>query len=229
MSDNNIAVDSSFLHKHRDKLFYVLLAELSLIIMTLTVVTSEPSVVSSPIPRIVYILINLLGIIAGVSPSTLSLGKSERPDGDGVKGHHPDCDLFKEHTVNMFGSRRCAGCTGLVIGALISLAGLMINFSPYLVVGETVFWAGVFFVSFGLGQHFIDLNKGWVHLLLNICLVFGSWLMFDSITSLRLGFLVQTYFLSVTLFWIWVRIRASQFTHVEVCSGCEDHCPHVFS
>ena len=229
MSENNSPSGSSYLHKHRDKIFYVLLAELSLITMTLTVVTSGPIVVSSPIPRIVFILINILGIIAGVSPSTLSLGKSERTDGDGVKGHHPDCNRFKDHTVKLFGSPRCAGCTGLVIGALVSLIGLISKFSPYLVAGETVFWAGVLFVSLGIVQHFIDLNNGWVHLSLNISLVIGSWFMFDSITSLRLGFYVQTYFLSVTLFWIWVRIRASQFTHVEVCSMCNDQCVHVFS
>lgn len=96
-------------------------------------------------------------------------------------------------------------------------------------IGKTIFWVGVLFVGLGLGQHFIDFGNGWVHLGLNIMLVLGSWFMFDSISSIGLGLLVQVYFLLVTMFWIWARIRISQFTHVGVCAGCTEPCEHVFA
>lgn len=218
----------SYIRKHKDKLFYVLLAELSLIVITLIILTTEPVSVSYSLPSIIFALICGFGVIAGVSPSTFSFSKAERVDGAGVSGHHPDCGFFKGHTVYLFGSKRCAGCTGLVIGALASLAGIFL-LSPSQLIGDIMFWVGVIFVGLGLAQHFIDFGSGWVHLTLNIFLVLGSWVMFDYISSLRLGFNVQAYFLLVTVFWIWVRIRLSQYTHVGVCAGCTERCVHIFA
>ncbi len=217
---------TSYTHSH--KLLYVLLAEISLIVITLIILTSSTVNVSSSLPRVLFALICAFGIVAGVSPSAFSFSKGERVDGQGVSGHHPDCGLFAGHTVNLFGSPRCAGCTGLVVGALVSLAGILL-LSPSNLIGKTTLWVGVLFVGLGLAQHFIDLGNGWFHLVLNILLVTGSWFMFDSISSAELGLPVQVYFLLITVFWIWVRIRVSQFTHVDVCAGCTDRCVHVFT
>ena len=225
MKTNNTGYLSS---SRAHKLFYVLIAETSLIVMSLIILTSKPVDITYSLPSIVFAIICLLGAIAGISPSTFSLSKSERVDGNGVSGHHPDCGLFSGHSVNLFGSQRCAGCTGLVVGALVSLAGIFL-LSPSQMIGKTIFWVGVLFVGLGLGQHFIDFGNGWIHLGLNIMLVLGSWFMFDSISSFGLVLLVQVYFLLVTVFWIWARIRISQFTHVGVCAGCTEPCEHVFA
>jgi hypothetical protein len=219
---------TSYIRKHRHKLLYVLLAEISLIVITLILLTSSRVNVSYSFLRALFALICAFGIIAGVSPSAFSFNKDERVDGQGVSGHHPDCGLFAGHTVNLFGSQRCAGCTGLVVGALVSLAGILL-LSPSNLIGKTTLWVGVLFVGLGLAQHFIDLGNGWVHLGLNILLVTGSWFMFDFVSSTGLGLLVQVYFLLVTVFWIWVRIRVSQFTHVGVCADCTERCVHVFT
>lgn len=226
MGADNVRFPSS--GAHRQKLFYVLLAEMSLIVITLIILTSNTVNVTYSLPRVLFALICAFGIVAGVSPSTLSFSKAERVDGYGVAGHHPDCGLFAGHTVPLFGSQRCAGCTGLVIGVLLSLAGIFF-LSPFHLIGETTVWVGVLLVGLGLAQHFIDLGNGWVHLWLNISLVLGSWFMFDYISGLMLGLPVQVYFLLVTVFWIWARIRLSQFTHVGVCAGCTEHCEHVFT
>ena len=225
---NFVSYLTSYLRRHKQKLFYVFLAELSLIVITLIVLTSNTINESYLLPRVLFILICAFGIVAGVSPSEFSFNKAERVDGNGVSGHHPDCGLFTGHIVNFFGSQRCSGCTGLIVGALVSLAGIFL-LSPSLMIGKTIFWVGVLFVGLGLGQHFIDFGNGWVHLGLNIMLVLGSWFMFDSISSIGLGLLVQVYFLLVTMFWIWARIRISQFTHVGVCAGCTEPCEHVFA
>ena len=219
---------ASYIRKHRHKLLYVLLAEISLIVITLIILTSSMVNVSYSLPRVLFALICAFGIIAGVSPSAFSFNKGERVDGQGVSGHHPDCGLFAGHTVNLFGSPRCAGCTGLVVGALVSLAGILL-LSPSNLIGKTTLWVGVLFVGLGLAQHFIDLDNGWIHLVLNLMLVTGSWFMFDFVSSTRLVLLVQVYFLLVTMFWIWVRIRVSQFTHVGVCADCTERCVHVFT
>jgi len=216
-----------YIRKHRDLLTYVLLAELSLIVVSLVVLTAQPTYPAMNfIMRAGFALICVLGIIAGLFPAVLSFSKAERRDGEGVSGHHPDCGRFNGHTVNLLGQRRCAGCTGLVIGAAASL--IWLGLWPLGLSIETAFWGGVILVGLGLAQHFIDLGNEWVHLSLNTLFVVGAWLMFESIQATGLGLDVQGYFVSMTVFWIWARIRASQWTHVGVCSGCPRTCVHIF-
>jgi hypothetical protein len=218
-----------FIREHRNQLVYVVLAELSLIVTSLVVLMAQPiNLAQASSLRAVFSLICVLGIIAGVSPGVLSFSGAERRDGDGVSGHHPDCGRFNGHTINLLGKKRCAGCSGLVIGAVASLGGLALRLAPLELGIYTVFWGGGILVALGLAQHFIDLGNEWVHLLLNILFVMGAWLMFESIQGLVLDLGVQMYFLSMTVFWIWARIRVSQWTHVGICAGCPRRCVHVF-
>ncbi|MBT4319643.1 hypothetical protein HOD50_03350 [Candidatus Bathyarchaeota archaeon] len=216
-----------YIREHRDLLTYVLLAELSLIVMSLVVLTAQPTYPTMNfIMRACFALICAFGIITGLFPAVLSFSKAERRDGEGVSGHHPDCGRFNGHTVNLLGQRRCAGCTGLVIGAVASMMGLGLGLLGLNI--DTAFWCGVLLVGAGLAQHFIDLGNEWVHLSLNTLFVVGAWIMFESIQALGLGVKVQVYFLSMTVFWIWARIRASQWVHVGVCSRCPQACVHFF-
>jgi hypothetical protein len=214
--------------KNEELITYVALAELSLIIVSLMVLRGTPGTANNGLFRLVFALICILGIVAGLFPRFLSFSKAERRDGEGVAGHHPDCGFFNGHSLKIMGSIRCAGCMGLVVGAIISLFGLSSGSYPASFGIEAVFWGGVLFVALGLAQHFIDMGNGWVHLLLNTFFVIGAWLLFDSVQFLGLGAGVQVYFLASTVFWIWARIRASQWTHVYVCRGCPIKCGLLF-
>jgi hypothetical protein len=217
----------TYIRDHRDQLAYVLLAELGLIVMFFVVLMAKPTYPAQTLPlRAAFALICCLGIIAGLFPASLSFSRAERRDGEGVSGHHPDCERFIGHTVNLLGKKRCAGCTGLVLGATASLIGLALGTRGLGV--EIAFWGGVILVGLGLAQHFIDMGNEWVHLVLNAMFVVGAWLMFESVQALGLGVDIQVYFLSMAVFWVWARIRASQWDHVGVCSGCHQACVHVF-
>lgn len=219
-----------YIRAHRDQLTYVALAELSLIVTSLYVFNDNSPVVFSGhsyIARILFGVICFLGIIAGVAPKWCTFAsKGERRGSDGVAGHHPDCGHFPGHTIGLGERVYCAGCSGLVIGACLALLGLFSGFYPLdLVVG---FWFGVLLVGLGLAQHFIDLGSGWLHFWLNLFFVLGAWFMFMAIQLMSLGFFVSAYFLVVTVFWIYARIRASQWIHVMVCSGCGVKCRLCF-
>ena len=210
----------------KEQLKYIILAETSLLITAL-IVYKRPNGWMLPqqelISNAVFTAICVLGVIAGVAPKWCSFASgSERRGADGVSGHHPDCGRFTGHTVRLGGRGFCAGCSGLVIGAAFSLLGLYSGYYP-LNMG-TGFWVGVLMVGLGLAQHHIDLGIGWIHLMLNVMFVMGDWLMYEAIQMMNLGFLVSAYFLAVTIFWIFSRIRASQWTHVGVCSGCTEVC-----
>ena len=219
-----------YARNHRDQLTYVFLAELSLLVTSLVVFQDLPAVnfpLQTTVSRLVFGAICVLGIIAGIAPNWCTLtSRSERRGNDGVAGHHPDCGHFPGHTVKIGTNVYCAGCSGLVIGAVFSLIGLVSGDYPFdTYVG---FWFGALLVGLGLAQHFIDLGSGWLHFWLNLWFVVGAWLMFAAIQLMNHSFLVSAYFLCVTVFWIYARIRASQWTHVAVCAGCDEKCVHCF-
>ncbi len=215
-----------YIESRWDQISYVLLAEASLLITSLLIHQNLPEVYfpwQTLVSKLVFASICVMGIIAGLAPSWCSFGgKSERRGEDGVAGHHPDCGRFLGHTVRVGQRVFCAGCSGLVLGALLALGGLFSGFYPFDPVFG--FWLGVMLVGLGLAQHFIDLGSAWLHLLLNIVFVVGAWLMFEAIQLMSLSFLVSAYFLSVTVFWIFARIRASQWVHVGVCRDCSAQC-----
>jgi protein-S-isoprenylcysteine O-methyltransferase Ste14 len=222
-----------YISKHRDQFTYVILAELSLLVTTLLVFndyTSYTFLSQRLFSSILFAAICVLGIIAGIAPRWCSFGvRSERRGTEGVGGHHPDCGSFSGHIVKFMGKVYCAGCSGLVLGALTGLLGLILSlFGWFSFDPVVVFWIGALFVGLGLSQHFIDLGSGWVHLWLNFWFVLGAWFMFEVVQLLNTGFLASVYFLIVTVFWIFARIRASQYAHVNVCSTCIDVCLLVF-
>jgi hypothetical protein len=213
-------------NSHWDRLIYVLLAEVSLIVTSLIVSQPLPELYFSAqalVSKLLFAAICALGIIAGIAPNWCSVGsRSERRSGEAVAGHHPDCGHFPGHTI-MLGARVfCAGCSGLVLGAVFALLGLLSGYYPLGI--DVGFWFGALIVGLGLAQHYIDLGSGWVHFCLNFLFVLGVWFMFEAIQLMGLSFIVSSYFLSVTVFWIYARIRASQWTHVGVCRGCDELC-----
>jgi len=107
-----------------------------------------------------------------------------------------------------------------------ALIGLVSGVYPFdVLVG---FWFGILLVGLGLAQHLIDLGSAWIHLGLNTIFVVGTWLMFKAIQLMNLSFLVSAYFLIVSLFWVFTRIKASQWTHVAVCNDCDVVCSNRF-
>jgi hypothetical protein len=68
--------------------------------------------------------------------------------------------------------------------------------------------------------HIVLLGDLW----LNFWFVQGAWFMFEAIQVMGLSFLITAYFLSATIFWIYARIRISQWIHVGVCNKCDETC-----
>jgi protein-S-isoprenylcysteine O-methyltransferase Ste14 len=219
-----------YISENLSQLFHIFLAELSLFTTTLIVFNryNNPDTffMQGIISSASFALICILGIIAGVVPNWLSFGsRTERHGTNGVIGHHPDCGKFEGHVVRFMDKNYCAGCSGLVLGAFTALLGLSSSiFDLFTFDFLLVFWIGALFVSFGLVQHLIDLGSGWLHLWINFWFVVGAWFMFESIQQINKSFHVTLYFLAVTLFWIYLRIKLSQLTHFSVCRSCFEIC-----
>lgn len=144
-------------------------------------------------------------------------------------GHHPDCERYASHVLHLLNRSYCAGCLGLMIGAIFGTLGsfpLLFGFSPPHV--EIFFWTGAGFVVLGIFQHqFSLLNNSWLHLLLNILFVVGPFFLLVGLFSLNPTLVTELYLVTLIIFWIITRITLSQIEHAKICQTCASSCnPH---
>ncbi len=181
----------------------------------------------------------ILGALAGIGPSKClhmlcfkrildkssdNTGQSENKEKTPkLRGHHPACGKFSSHIIELGGRTYCAGCMGLVIGAMISLVGNLLYFFVGFHAGEAavfVFWSGFFGITCGLLQYYLPFNKREIHSFLNVVFVFGSFLLLIGVDEMRSSLILNSYLLTLIVYWIFARIALSQIEHEKICSSC---------
>ena len=188
----------------------------------------------------VFVTICSFGAMAAVLPSKCSRAFHDRyaadrgsSDGDGssrdavaitLKGHHMTCGSFATHVLQVRGRTYCAGCSGLLTGALVAIAtSLLYASNVILFYGQAGFalWFGFTMVLMGLLQYAKPLmTRGLVHFFLNVVFVVGAFFLLVGVIEMNGGFVVETYFLVVTLFWILTRMVLSNREHERICIQC---------
>jgi len=191
------------------------------------------------ITGMIFVIICLLGILIGVFPSkclgilhfripNVASRKKEQnvskmTEGK-FSGHHPTCHQFKSHVLHLKGKTFCVGCTGLVIGAIISIFGSLLYFflDFYVKYDIFVFLLGFFGVFCGLLQYRIPkMDSSKAHLFLNVTFVLGTFLLLIGVDKITSNFFLELYLLIIILFWIITRIILSQFEHKRICAVCD--------
>lgn len=225
--------------------FYYLVVSLAgLGLLSLLVFYSEVPIMDSPFRKqlitTVFVSICLLGILAGKSPSTcLNMidvrgnRKTSSYDSNDISsmqekvkyvGHHPVCGNFSSHTISVGTNIYCGGCTGLIVGAIISVIGSLIYvlFEPNLGgVSQLLFWTGFIWVILGLIQHSIrDLGGIMVHLLLNVLFVVGAFFLLVAVDVINESLILELYLFGLMFYWIFARIKLSQLEHGKICATC---------
>lgn len=141
-----------------------------------------------------------------------------------VRGHHPDCGEFPSHIVNLGKHPLCAACTGLFLGAIMALVGTAFFFFMNWSVGEHVLLTTFFGVT-GVVLGFLQLrSEGIVRLALNICFVFGAFLVVTGIDNSVGSVFLDLFLVALIVFWILTRILLSQWDHRRICSRCNHKC-----
>lgn len=140
------------------------------------------------------------------------------------RGHHPTCGVFSTHVLHIGGATYCAGCMGLVTGAVISLVGCFSYFFLGFGLGEAggyVFGIGVGGVVGGLLQYnLFKGSSGTTHFLLNVVFVAGAFLLLLGVNALKDNFALEAYLFALMVFWIFARMTLSQREHTKVCATC---------
>ncbi|MEM3448671.1 MAG: hypothetical protein QXP38_07315 [Nitrososphaerota archaeon] len=174
-----------------------------------------------------FVLICILGALASLFPKKCSTlvcygSNSATTPHDPKKlskGHHPACKQFTSHTIVLHGHVICAGCTGLFIGALLSILGA----GSYFLLGAEVVNAHLFIVLgiFGLMLGFAQFAfRGYFRSLMSVFFVLGALLVLIGEDSLTQNFFIDLFVLAITLFWILTRIALSKRDHNRVCQRC---------
>lgn len=143
-------------------------------------------------------------------------------------GHHPDCDGFQSHTVQIGGRSLCAGCTGLAIGAGTSIVAMSLYVVLPVSIPSTV-WDLLIVLGVGLVvTNYIEISllpgKALHHLVLNALMVLGFLLVVIGLLSLTGNPLIGLLGVVVSFLWLDTRIQISKWRHTETCRACAREC-----
>jgi len=143
-------------------------------------------------------------------------------------GHHPYCEHFRPHTVRVGGKVLCAGCTGLALGLVVSIAfvgffiimpeNMPLAVSAIMVAAGTLLVVASMLYSEWLGA------RGYARLVSNLVMPLGFLLV-------AVGLLEATgnagYGLAgvlISFLWLDTRIRLSRRRHIRICRSCGEAC-----
>lgn len=149
--------------------------------------------------------------------------------GVSIRGHHPDCGNYSAHVFRMRGKYFCAGCTGLVLGAIVTLVGMILCFeSLSYELNHSVFLSGCIGISLGLLQfHIFDFQMSFMRLLINAFFVIGTFLALMGIDGIAQNTFVDLFLIGLSFFWIYTRIILSNWNHRKICLSCDmDSCEY---
>ncbi len=201
----------------------------------------------------IFSLICVLGILAVFSPKKCSqafhqgkgeakLRKTDGPEQDrgGIQatshifklriahGHHPSCENFASHEFQVGKRSFCTSCMGLLLGALITLAGTITYFFnewPMATESFPLIGVGTLGVALGLLRFLLfNVRRRVLRFSLNTFFVLGTFLILIGIDTLIQSLFIDLFLILLSVFWLFTRIRLSQWDHENICRACGPTC-----
>ena len=136
------------------------------------------------------------------------------------KGHHPECKEFSANRITIGGSVFCAACSGLLVGAIVAIAGAVLFSLGFIDFGTRNLWvlvAGEVLMLVGLAQ--IKM-RGFVKMAVNALFVVGSYISLVGADLAGQSLLIDAYVLGLIVFMLWFRILLSEWNNKRICLGC---------
>jgi len=173
-----------------------------------------------------------LGISLAVWPNwrkrKISTSGSGGTSGRKFRGHHPDCQRFKNHTIYIKNKYYCAGCLGLSLGAAMTVCIMLlyifisINFDSQ--IAWTLLFVGFGFVIINLLESGNKNLKPGRHVISNVLLVSGFFLAITMTFHITANLTYAFFALLVSFLWLDTRIRLSKKRHRLICRKCRRSC-----
>jgi hypothetical protein len=177
-----------------------------------------------------YIVICIVGTIAVFYPGKCRMifqkpdvsASSIKPSASAVqfKGHHPDCDEFSGNRIKIRGSVFCAACSGLLVGAIASIVGIVLFSLGFFDLATGSLWVltvGEVLMILGLAQ--IKL-RGSVKMAVNALFVVGSFIILVVADLVGQSLLIDAFVFGLIVFMLWFRILLSDWHNKRICVAC---------
>ena len=136
-------------------IFYYLLLSITAIILILIMVLAKPittntnNYVDKFFVAGIFFTSCLFGISIAIYPSWWRKNKQKTNHPPNLKrpktsrsfqGHHPDCNMFKNHIIFIKNKPRCAGCLGLITGASASILLIILYLTITLEISINIYY-----------------------------------------------------------------------------------------
>ncbi|MCW3982742.1 MAG: hypothetical protein NWE96_01955 [Candidatus Bathyarchaeota archaeon] len=185
-----------------------------------------------PLISALYSAVCVLGVVAVFYPRRCRLmfkkpNVSPNPNASAsstvqFRGHHPDCEKFNANRITIRGRAFCAACSGLLIGTIVALVGVVLFSLGFFDFGSGslgVLVAGEVLMLLGLGQ--IKM-KGYSKMAVNGVFVIASFSILVAADLLGQSLLLDVYVLGLIVFLLWLRILLSEWHNKRICLVCGD-------
>lgn len=202
--------------------------------------TSEDVFWRKPLVGSIFTLICISGMVFAISPKkpldNLHVRGTFGPTGSSrgnpafdrkhrvLVGHHPSCGRFSAHTVQIEGRVLCGACAGLFLGGISALSGTILYFFGSLDLGRFGLYpvlVGQVGILVGFAQFkFI----GHARMIINAVFVLSAYITLVGIDGMTRSFLGDIYTIVLVVFWLWTRMRISQWDHDRICYKCGHTC-----
>ncbi len=182
-----------------------------------------------PLIAALYSVVCVLGIIAVFYPGKCRM-IFQKPSGSPnsmpsasavqIRGHHPDCGKFSANQITIRGAVFCAACSGLLLGAIAAMVGIVLFSLGLLDLGTGSLWvlaAGEVLMLGGLAQ--IKMG-GYVKVVVNALFVAGSCISLVAADLAGQSLLLDAYVLGLIVFMLWFRILLSEWHNKRTCLAC---------
>jgi hypothetical protein len=144
------------------------------------------------------------------------------------RGHHPDCDTFKSHSIMIKNKLRCAGCLGLIIGSIesIFMMVLFLFILPNLSLTTLyfLFGLGLLIPLFIYGEIMLPKRHAIIHIILNIALIFGFFCLTIGVIEITRNAIYAILTIIICFLLLDTRIQLSNWNHTRMCNSCPESC-----
>ena len=142
-------------------------------------------------------------------------------------GHHPNCERFSDHEFQVGKKTFCAGCTGLLIGALISLVAVSAYFLSQVQIDRVaipMLGFGFTAIPVGLLIPILAINGRAARIAANAVFILGMSSILVGADTLLHNIQIDIYLIALDVLWLMTRISISKLNHERICANCTQRC-----
>jgi hypothetical protein len=222
-------------------LYYIILSSVAVFLLLLLIFfgqfKSNINFFDRLIVAIIFIVCCLFGVSLAIYPRWYKRFKKHQDYNENnhhiiktieLKGHHPNCNQFRNHILKIKNKFYCAGCLGLAIGSFISVL-LMVFY--IIIANEQISLLFQFLVIFGFIfiiityiEIVLPLKHVIFHIISSILLVVSFFIITISIFELTGNKFYGMISILLSFLWLDTRVQLSVWHHKHICNNCNELC-----